>query len=222
MGIISVEHTDGLFWLGRYTERVYTTIKYFGKCFDTLIEKTNHEFDSFCKNLEIPNIYSSGDEFVYSYCFDDRNPDSILSNLMRAYDNAIILRESIGSETLAYIQLAVYDIQKAKISRAPMIELQHVSDNILAFWGLVDDYIPDENTRNIIKIGKRIERIDLYARLRYSRTDMIREVSRLSGRLPRTRLEVDEPTLKRLEYLVYQNEMKYDEIVEAVESVVIL
>ena len=44
-----------------------------------------------------------------------RNPDSIISNLNRAYDNAIVLRESIGSETLSFIQLAIYEMNKAKI-----------------------------------------------------------------------------------------------------------
>ena len=39
-----------------------------------------------------------------------RNPDSIISNLNRAYDNAIVLRESIGSETLSYIQLSLIHI----------------------------------------------------------------------------------------------------------------
>lgn len=27
MGIISVEQVDHLYWLGRYTERIYTTLK---------------------------------------------------------------------------------------------------------------------------------------------------------------------------------------------------
>ena len=54
-----------------------------------------------------------------------------------ADDNAIVLRESIGSETLAYIQLAIYEMNKAAQSRAPMIELQKVNDNLLAFYGTV-------------------------------------------------------------------------------------
>ncbi len=29
MGVISIEHTDRLYWLGRYTERVYTTNRFF-------------------------------------------------------------------------------------------------------------------------------------------------------------------------------------------------
>ena len=45
MGIISIEKADHLFWLGRYTERVFTTLqtffKYFGKIsiFKNKVEK---------------------------------------------------------------------------------------------------------------------------------------------------------------------------------------
>ncbi|WP_243159453.1 alpha-E domain-containing protein [Clostridium sp. SM-530-WT-3G] len=34
MGIISIEQSDRLYWLGRYTERVYTTLRIFSKSFD--------------------------------------------------------------------------------------------------------------------------------------------------------------------------------------------
>lgn len=136
MGIISVEHTDRLYWLGRYSERVYTTIRMFAQCYDTMIDDIEEEYDRFCHNLDIPNIYQSGEDFIERYCFDESDPNSIYSNLLRAYDNAIVLREEIGSETLSYIQLAIYEMQKAHQSQAPLIELQKVTDNIVAFWGI--------------------------------------------------------------------------------------
>ena len=102
MGIISVEHTDRLYWLGRYSERVYTTIRMFAQCYDTMIDDIEEEYDRFCHNLDIPNIYQSGEDFIERYCFDESDPNSIYSNLLRAYDNAIVLREEIGSETLSY------------------------------------------------------------------------------------------------------------------------
>lgn len=53
--------------------------------------------------------------------------------MMRAYDNAIELRGEIGSDTLSYIQLAVYEMNRAKLSEAPLTGLQKVVDNIAAF-----------------------------------------------------------------------------------------
>lgn len=218
MGVKSVENMDRLYWLGRYSERVYTTIRLYGQKFDSMIEEGAEGYESFCHSLEIPNIYSSAEDFRSRYPFGKDDPNSIYSNLMRAYDNAIELREEIGSETLAYIQLAVYELNKAARSEAPMIEFQTVCDDILAFWGIVDDIIEDEATRNIIKVGKRVERIDLYGRLHADKTAMLREVHRLS-RIARTGLRYREESLEKLNVLAAADEPDYSAIVWEIERI---
>lgn len=202
MGIISLEQTNRLYWLGRYSERVYTTIRLYSKCYDDMIDDIGDNFADFCAQLEIPNIYKDKEDFNARYAFDESDENSILSNLMRAYDNAIVLREEIGSETLSYIQLAIYAINKAKISRAPLLELQNVEDNILAFWGIADDFIDSETTRNIIKTGKRIERIDLYARLRLGQRELQRELHRMETRLIKSGMRYEGARLERLKGLI--------------------
>lgn len=219
MGIISVEQADHLYWLGRYTERVYTTLNIFSKSFDTLIDGLVDSYVKFCGDIDIPNIYADKDDFVKNYPFNTENPDSIISNLNRAYDNAITLRESIGSETLAYIQLAIYEMNRAAKSKSPMIELQKVNDNLLAFYGTVDDKIDSENIRNIIKAGKRIERIDMYARLGVSKSELVREVHRMIPRVERSGLDYDARKLAGIKTLVEADELDYYEIVKEVESV---
>lgn len=218
MGIISVENTDRLYWLGRYSERVYTTIRLFAKSFDHMIDSYIDSYAEFCKSLDIPNIYTSRENFIERYCFDEQDPNSIYSNLMRAYDNCVTLREEIGSETVSYIQLAVYEMNRAKISQSPLIELQKVTDNILAFWGIVDDNIDSQNVRNIIKIGKRIERLDLYGRLHMPREEMLREVHRLTGRIPQTCLKYKEENLRELLRLVEDPTIDYCSIVQKVDN----
>ncbi|MFQ9514462.1 MAG: alpha-E domain-containing protein [Eubacterium sp.] len=220
MGIISVENTDRLFWLGRYSERVYTTTRLFADSYDQMIDIDFNNYEDFCRRLDIPNIYKSKEDFVEKYSFDEYNPNSIYANLMRAYDNAIVLREEIGSETLSYVQLAVYEMQKAKTSSAPLIELQKVIDNILAFWGIADDRIDDENVRNIIKVGKRIERLDLYGRLHMNPEEITREVCRLSDRIARTCLSYSMDNLKVLNEIVRKEEMDYYNVVQKVDGLV--
>ena len=219
MGIISVEQADHLYWLGRYTERVYTTLNIFSKSFDTLIDGLVDSYVKFCGDIDIPNIYADKDDFIKNYPFNMENPDSIISNLNRAYDNAITLRESIGSETLAYIQLAIYEMNKAAKSKSPMIELQKVNDNLLAFYGTVDDQIDSENIRNIIKAGKRIERIDMYARLGVSKKELTREVHRMIPRVEKSGLDYNESKLEEIKELVEADELNYYEIVKEVESI---
>lgn len=219
MGIISIEQADRLYWLGRYTERVYTTLNIFSKSFDSLIDGLVDSYVEFCKDIDIPNVYADKDEFVKKYPFDTENTDSIISNLNRAYDNAILLRESIGSEALAYIQLAIYDMNKAAKSKSPMIELQKVNDNLLAFYGTVDDKIDSENIRNIIKAGKRIERIDIYARLGVDREELEREIHRMIPRVKNSGLEYDSKKLENIESLVEAEKIDYYRIVNEVETI---
>lgn len=219
MGIISVEQADRLYWLGRYTERVYTTLRIFYRSFDTMIDEITDSYRDFCVMVDIPDVYGDKNTFLKKYPFDGGNPDSIVSNLNRAYDNAIVLRESIGSETLSYIQLALYEMNKAGESRAPLIELQHALDDLMAFWGTADDQIDAEQIRNIIKAGKRIERIDLYARLGMKQEALEREVHRMIPRVERSGLEYEPEKLKVVEKLAQKPNPDFYRIVHEVETI---
>ncbi len=220
MGIKSIMATDRLFWLGRYSERVYTTLNLFSRSFDTLIEQYGGDHREFCRSLEIPDIYSDKDDFIDKYAFRLEDPNSIMSNLQRGYDNAIELREEIGSECLSYIQLAIYEMETAQRSEAPLLYFQKVTDDLLAFWGCVDDQIDDENTRNIIKIGKRVERLDLFARLHRPRPEILREIHRLAGRIDRTDLIYHKESLQRLQEFAAAPELDYAAIVSTVDALV--
>ena len=219
MGIISVEQLDRLYWLGRYVERVYTTTCLYSTRYDIMIDGDSASYADFCKNLDIPNIYTSAEDFRYTYAYSDKDENSIFSNLNRAYDNAIELRETIGSEALSYIQLAIYDMNKAKISDAPLIELQKVMDNLHAFWGVIDDEVDDDSCRNTMLIGKRVERIDLYGRLKLDQKAMVREVQRLSARIDRSAIHYQKSILDELLRLVNSETLDYYQIVQDVELV---
>ncbi|MCD7825057.1 MAG: alpha-E domain-containing protein [Clostridiaceae bacterium] len=218
MGIKSIVKTDRLYWLGRYLERVYTTVLNFKTSYDIMIEE-GAEYEKYCKHFDIPNIYTDTEDFLTKYPFGEENPDSIINNLKRAYDNGIELREEIGSESLAYIQLAIYAMNRAAQSEAPMMEFQKLSDDILAFWGCIDDMIEDENTRNLLKVGKRVERIDLYGRLHKQKVDVVREIHRLSGRINRCSLHYNERVIENLLRLAEQPELDYPQIVFEVDRI---
>ena len=220
MGIISIEQVDHLYWLGRYTERVYTTLRMFARSFDQLIEEGDAVFQNYCESLDIPNTYTSKEDFLRRYPFDESISDSIVSNLNRAYDNAIVLRETIGSDALSYIQLSIYAMNNAARSNSPLIELQQVMDDLLSFWGIVDDQIDDEQIRNIIKAGKRIERIDLYARLELDKGRLEREVHRMIPRILRSGMKYDETALSRVSSLIQENTLDYVNIIKSVEAII--
>ncbi|MBR1657387.1 MAG: alpha-E domain-containing protein [Synergistaceae bacterium] len=196
MSILSFGNSERLFWLGRYSERVYTGIRSF---------------------LGRSGTWSSSAEKT---CFDDGNNESLYCSLIFAYDNAIVLRDEIGSDTFSYIQMAVYEMNSAKKSPAPLLHLQKVNDNIAAFWGMADDIISDENVRGIIKLGKRIERVDLYARNNAGNDEIRREVRRLTYRIAKTGLHYSRETLEGLNKLAEAESIDRPEIIRKVESLI--
>ena len=202
MGIISREKVDHLYWLGRYTERVYTTIRIFFHIYDNLIEQPEGVYGEYCKRLEIPNIYTSNKQFVQSYLFGEENPDSVLSNMRRAYDNAVVLREELSTNVLSYIQLALNVLEACGKTTAPLLELQQVIDDLQAFWGCADDYVVEEECRNILKCGKYVERLDMCIRFEYHRQDLDKEYRKLLNRIQRTNLCYNADRLVRLERII--------------------
>lgn len=168
MGAITIEKANNLFWLGRYIERVYTTTLHYMHIFDCMLDKEPTLYIDYCHQLEIPNIYLNDAHFLMSYLYDKENSDSIVSNLQRAYDNAIVLRDEISSKVLSYIQMGVNLFEEMSESNAPVLSLQNVIDDLLAFKGSMYEFIDDDITLDIIKLGEYVERIDLYLRLHYS------------------------------------------------------
>lgn len=209
MGIITVDKCDHLFWLGRYTERVHTTLKYFFKSTDMMIDSNPEHYDEFCRKIGIMNIYGTRENFMRTYPFDEYDPNSIISNLNRAYDNAIVMRDYIGTETMAYIQLAIDDIHNAEKGNAQIADLMLSIDHILAFWGCVNDIIDNEQIRNIIKLGKGIERLDLYLSLGLPENDIRKEYKRMKQFLAKSKLRYDESIIYTIDSMLSENEINY-------------
>ncbi|MGN1209236.1 MAG: alpha-E domain-containing protein [Duodenibacillus sp.] len=177
---ISNEQADRLYWLGRYVERVSSTLKLFNRSIDRMLDQDDDDYVDFCRRLSIPsNIYSGLDDFQVRYLFDPENPDSVYSNLSRAYDNAIVLRNFITSESLAYVQLALNHLEKGAIAESAFLETLRVSDWLLAFWGSIDDNVADLERRDLLKVGKYAERLDMRIRLDFG----VEEIEPLLPRL---------------------------------------
>lgn len=219
MGIITVDKVNHLYWLGRYAERVFTTLKEFFIGYDQLIDSQEIEYLDFCHRVNIPDVYGSNEAFLEKYPFDTENENSILSNLMRAYDNAVVMRDEIGTDTLSYIQLSIYDMKKSIVSRAPLIELQHVIDNLYAFWGCLDDRIDEQEIRNIIKSGRRVERLDLYLRFEMPAERLQKEMKRLMERLNKVKFQYSTEAVDRILTLLMQKKVDYSEAIFQVEQI---
>ncbi len=198
MGTITLSKANRLFWLGRYLERVYTGIKATQPLFEAETDGIEGDYDLYCRQLGLPNNYENTADFIHRYYFDTSNPNSIAASLGYAYDNAIVLRETLSTETLAYVQMAVSAMELAAGSAGPGVQLQWVLDDIMAFRGACEEKIEDEASRNIIKTGASLERVDLYLRLDYDHELCRKEFSRLFNRLYKAQLSPDQTKLTLL------------------------
>ena len=198
MGIISLEKSSRLIWLGRYTERTFTICRTLSRYYDEMIDRDEYAYRSFLDCLGLPYIYGSRDAFIKTYIFDENDPNSLASQLNRALDNAIEMREELTSDTLCYIQMAQDALKEGNNSYAPMLTLQQVVDDLFAFWGSADDNVANEDCRTLMKCGKYVERLDLYVRFGYSFREVEKETSKLLNRLAKAHFAHREEDAQRL------------------------
>jgi len=187
MGTISVEYSSNLYWLGRYAERAYTTLNTFFNFHDKSLDKEKNPYREFLDNLDIKDKYGDHRRFIQGYLYDEADCFTISSTLRFAYDNALVCRNVIGSEALAYIQLAIDAFRASRGVKNLRLSLMPVIDYLLAFWGSVDDKIASGEARTIVKCGKLVERLDLYFRFAYDYKLINSEYEKLCHVLTRVR-----------------------------------
>ncbi|MDR1816290.1 MAG: alpha-E domain-containing protein [Clostridiales Family XIII bacterium] len=214
--------TNRLYWLGRYNERVYTSLSYMMDFYDALLDGAP-DHAAVCDALDIPNIYEDAGAFFTGFVFDAENPDSIASAAEHMLGNGMVLRETISTATLSYLQMAVNAIGLAAKSDAPAVAMQWALDDIMAFRGSCDDHIADEQIRNILKAAVSVERISMYGRLRIRQSEVQREMRMLIYRMNRTRLPIEPQSQSFLtESLMDGGLPERRRLIEAVESLFVI
>lgn len=194
---LTLKQVDSIYWLGRYTERVLTTLKVFMDVYDSQLD-SHFDYAKYCSDLDIYNGFTSLSDFCQRYAFDRTYASSIISSMNRSYDNAIMLRETIGSDSLSYIELALRRMEEAQYSQTPALVFQKVIDNIMAFKGQVFDSIADHNVRHILLAGLTLERLDMYLRLNMNEDKIAFECRRLTHSIERTDINCDRLALQKV------------------------
>lgn len=180
MGIITLSKVDELWWLGRYTERVFTTLKTFIPFYDACLDHEPERFRVFSDALDLNADMSDFASFLRDFLYNRQNPNSVCASMNAAFDNAVMLRPEIGTETLAYIELALNNLRSSKAAEEGRLTKQRAAtDNLLTFWGGLEDGTSSSEVKAFVMAGKYIERIDLYSRFKRSESDFFAPVVRL-------------------------------------------
>ena len=163
---ISLTKANRLFWLARYVERVFICLNAVKKYVDSDIDGNYGAYREYCERLAIPDVYESAKDFRKRYLYDKTSGVSVYRMLVNAFDNAIELREDITSESLSYIHLALEVMEQCAESNARLSELQAVADYMMSFWGSIDENVFELRKMNILRLGRRLESLDMNVRLR--------------------------------------------------------
>ncbi len=208
LALVTASKADNLFWLGRYTERVFTTLNQFFPFYDRVMDTDVDAFRPFARALDLPEDFEDFDAFIQSFLYDEKNPDSVRSAIVYAFNNAVILRPELSSRLLQYVELAMNSIVEAADRAAfdeDIYKHRDIADNMLAFWGGVENSPVDPTLKSFIFVGKYLERIDLYTRFGYSMEELKAPLSKLAGYImPLEGLPVPQCFADTLRWLVGQ------------------
>lgn len=166
MGALTLTKADQCVWLGRYSERVFTELGEFFQAYDANIGLETKNYSEFCEAFDIDacTTVDDIDQFLYELLYNPTNPVSVCSDMRAAFGNAIMLRPELGTETTSYIELALFNLRRSKDPKIRLVRHRTVRDDILAFWGSVEDGGAPVEMKSLIGIGKYVERIDLATR----------------------------------------------------------
>ncbi len=93
-------------------------------------------------------------------------------------------------------------------------------DHILAFWGCVNDMIDDEQIRNIIKLGKGLERLDLYLSLDLPDNDVRREYRRMKQFLAKSKLRYDESVINTVDNMMTDDPLNHPNLKKLLRNLI--
>ncbi|MGN0653725.1 MAG: alpha-E domain-containing protein [Oscillospiraceae bacterium] len=179
MGAITGININNLFWLGRYVERVFTTLNSFFKYADRFIEGGQAAYEKYLADINVPDIYKDSEDFFDRYVFDMSDENSIISNLDRALGNGIVLRDEIKTPSLSYLQMAMDKFKACRGTNKIRYDMLPVRDALYAFWGSIDNNMTNPDALRIIHLGKSVERVDIYLRLGYPSDDIFIQLDNL-------------------------------------------
>ena len=194
---LTLKQVDSLYWLGRYAERVLSSLRVFMRVYDSQID-TTFDYADYCERLGIANSFSSLADFCRRYAFDTGYQSSIIASAACANGNAMMLREIVGSECLSYVELALRAMADAAVSETPVLLFQRAVDCIMAFKGAVFDTVQDRNAYNIIRCGLGVERLDFYLRLGIHEQTVLFESRRLAEAISYTDVDCDRLQLQKI------------------------
>jgi len=170
---------NSIYWLGRYLERAENYARFIDVNFNLMLD-----LPPGLKAQWEPLIFATGDQELYSEKYGDydkksvinfmtldkSNPNSIISSLTYARENARIIRENLSKETWEKINELYHYINQAserKIwdKKDPRSFFEHIKNHIQLLYGLSDSTVARTEGWYFRNLGMFLERADKTSRI---------------------------------------------------------
>ncbi len=166
---------NSIYWMNRYIERADNYARFISVNFNLALDLPPNVPEQWK-----PLIIATADNYIFEKCydaptrenvlyfmtFDNRNPNSILTCLYEARENARTIRESISREMWEYVNQIYWTVKEADNDSKSweLARYQGFLDNIKSgsqlFYGIVDSTITRGEAWHFGRLGRLLERAD--------------------------------------------------------------
>ena len=169
---------ESIYWMSRYVERAENVARFIAVNLNLNLDLPEQNGEQW-----LPMVVTTGDEkaFIEKYAvstkdnvvdfltYDRDNPNSILSSLRAARENARSVRESISSEMWEHINRFYLMVKDSKLHRAAMQNTSDFFEQIRVsgqqFMGVTDATMTHGEGWHFCRMGRSIERADKTSRI---------------------------------------------------------
>jgi uncharacterized alpha-E superfamily protein len=169
---------DSVYWMSRYVERAENVARFIEVNFQLMLDapagedqqwlplvNTTGDHEGFAKRYKVP----SQENVIRFLTVDAQNPNSILSCLRSARENARTVREIISSEMWLYLNKFYLMVNSAAANSAcvksPESLLEEVRLASHLFHGVTDASMTHGEAWHFAKLGQMLERADKTSRM---------------------------------------------------------
>lgn len=169
---------DSMYWMGRYIERAENVARFVDVNLQLMLDLsvgTQEQWEPLVQigadDARFHSLYPAAtkENVIHFLTFDQENPNSILSSLRSARENARSIREAISSEMYEQINRAFLMVKAASTDRtimeSPVDFFQDVKMAGHLFEGLTEATMTHGEGWHFCRLGRMLERADKTTRL---------------------------------------------------------
>lgn len=165
--LLTANVAEHLYWLGRYLERVESTLMETVATFDEIIDVDKAAGKRLFKRLEVDIKYKNANEFLYEAVLGEHEAN-IYTMLGYVRENAIVSRAYIDLNAFGSI-VELYEVLKQANNDHLDIDcafLEKLSSRVSEIWGELSRKQERNTSDYFIRLGKLVEKVDVHLRLK--------------------------------------------------------